>query len=140
MRHPWTRARAHLAALSWKRKLPAVRAYRHPKPQAALPRHRYVPFVPGVVPGVGQGLSPNGFRAPQAPILVAQEDRPPPQCWTHVPKSGCSLPPSDVEAARLDSARPRLRCPTFISAFPRWSALAAPPNYGQEHLNPQFGN
>ncbi|RNC39997.1 hypothetical protein TcCL_NonESM10591 [Trypanosoma cruzi] len=28
MRHPWTRARVHLAALSWKRKLPAVRANR----------------------------------------------------------------------------------------------------------------
>ncbi|RNC52414.1 hypothetical protein TcCL_ESM10366 [Trypanosoma cruzi] len=77
-----------------------------------------------------------------APIPVAQEDRPPPQRWTHAPSSSYSLPPPDVEAARFDSARPqrRRRSATSISAFPRWLALAAPPTDGppphevQEHL------
>ncbi|RNC40738.1 hypothetical protein TcCL_NonESM09753 [Trypanosoma cruzi] len=51
------------------------------------------------------GLSINGVRARQAPILVAQEDRPPPQCWMRAPRSGYSLPPLDVEAARSDYQR-----------------------------------
>ncbi|RNF21589.1 hypothetical protein TcG_02908 [Trypanosoma cruzi] len=104
-RHPRTRARAHLAALSWKRELLAVRAHRHPKLQAALPRNRYVPFVPGV----GQGLSPIGFRALQAPILVAPEGRPPPQRWAHALRSGYSFRAPEIKAKRSDSARPRRR-------------------------------
>ncbi|KAF8283820.1 hypothetical protein TcBrA4_0055450 [Trypanosoma cruzi] len=116
----------------------AVRARRRPNPQAALPRHRCSPLVSGV----GKGSSPNGVRARRAPILVAKEDRPPPQRWTRASRSIYSLPPTDVEAARFDSARPRRRrrSATSISAFPRWSAIAAPPTDGpfpndvQEHL------